>query len=142
MTSLSASPTGSRHPRRWLFNRYLVCIALVAALVGGAAAAVNSIIDPLWFWRGNQITGRPCLGSWASYGLGSMNDNLPGYVVLTSGRGSSGGWGETVVLSGVPGDAFGPALALGAGGDGVAAWAFVPDVDRAGWVQARYLHVG
>ena len=31
---------------------------------------------------GNQITGRPCLGSWASYGLGSMNDNLPSFVVL------------------------------------------------------------
>jgi hypothetical protein len=31
---------------------------------------------------GNQITGRPCLGSWASYGLGSANDNLPSFVVL------------------------------------------------------------
>ncbi|MFC5455789.1 DUF1501 domain-containing protein [Prosthecobacter fluviatilis] len=31
---------------------------------------------------GNQITGRPCLGSWASYGLGSMNANLPTFVVL------------------------------------------------------------
>jgi hypothetical protein len=31
---------------------------------------------------GNQITGRPCLGSWASYGLGSLNDNLPTFVVL------------------------------------------------------------
>ncbi|MCA1963957.1 MAG: DUF1501 domain-containing protein [Prosthecobacter sp.] len=31
---------------------------------------------------GNQITGRPCLGSWASYGLGAMNQNLPTFVVL------------------------------------------------------------
>ena len=31
---------------------------------------------------GNQVTGRPCLGSWASYGLGSENDNLPAFVVL------------------------------------------------------------
>ena len=31
---------------------------------------------------GNQIAGRPCLGSWASYGLGSGNDNLPSFVVL------------------------------------------------------------
>ena len=31
---------------------------------------------------GNQIGGRPCLGSWASYGLGSMNENLPTFVVL------------------------------------------------------------
>ena len=31
---------------------------------------------------GNQVAGRPCIGSWASYGLGSENDNLPGFVVL------------------------------------------------------------
>jgi hypothetical protein len=31
---------------------------------------------------GNQVTGRPCLGSWASYGLGAMNENLPSFVVL------------------------------------------------------------
>ncbi len=33
---------------------------------------------------GNQITGRPCLGSWASYGLGSENNNLPTFVVLVA----------------------------------------------------------
>ena len=33
---------------------------------------------------GNQNTGRPCLGSWASYGLGSLNDNLPTFVVLVA----------------------------------------------------------
>ena len=33
---------------------------------------------------GNQITGRPCLGSWASYGLGTMNENLPTFVVLVA----------------------------------------------------------
>ena len=31
---------------------------------------------------GNQVSGRPCIGSWASYGLGSENDNLPNFVVL------------------------------------------------------------
>ncbi|MEZ6062646.1 MAG: DUF1501 domain-containing protein [Planctomycetaceae bacterium] len=31
---------------------------------------------------GNQVTGRPCLGAWASYGLGTMNENLPAFVVL------------------------------------------------------------
>ena len=31
---------------------------------------------------GNQVAGRPCIGSWASYGLGSENDNLPNFVVL------------------------------------------------------------
>jgi hypothetical protein len=33
---------------------------------------------------GNQVTGRPCLGSWASYGLGSSNENLPTFVVLVA----------------------------------------------------------
>jgi hypothetical protein len=33
---------------------------------------------------GNQITGRPCLGSWVSYGLGSENHNLPTFVVLVA----------------------------------------------------------
>ncbi len=33
---------------------------------------------------GNQITGRPCLGSWMSYGLGSENENLPTFVVLVA----------------------------------------------------------
>jgi hypothetical protein len=32
---------------------------------------------------GNQIPGRPCLGSWLSYGMGSMNKDLPSYVVMT-----------------------------------------------------------
>src|SRR6476620_7565809 len=33
---------------------------------------------------GNQITGRPCLGSWVSYGLGAINENLPTFVVLVA----------------------------------------------------------
>ena len=35
--------------------------------------------------------GMPTMGSWVTYGLGSESENLPGYVVLTAGRGSSGG---------------------------------------------------
>src|SRR5262249_49853554 len=40
--------------------------------------------------------GRPSMGSWINYGLGSDSTNLPGYVVLNAGRGTSGGapgWG-------------------------------------------------
>jgi hypothetical protein len=33
---------------------------------------------------GNMVTGRPCLGAWMSYGLGSMNSNLPTFVVLVA----------------------------------------------------------
>ena len=40
---------------------------------------------------GRAAFGLPVMGSWLSYGLGSVSKNLPGYVVLTAGRGSSGG---------------------------------------------------
>jgi hypothetical protein len=40
---------------------------------------------------GTAEFGHPTIGSWITYGLGSANQNLPGYVVLTAGRGSSGG---------------------------------------------------
>jgi hypothetical protein len=33
---------------------------------------------------GNQITGRPCLGAWTSYGLGSLNQNLPTFAVMVA----------------------------------------------------------
>ncbi len=36
---------------------------------------------------GSPLTGRPSLGSWLSYGLGSLNDDLPSYVVMTDPRG-------------------------------------------------------
>ena len=35
--------------------------------------------------------GMPAMGAWLTYGLGSESRNLPGYVVLSAGRGSSGG---------------------------------------------------
>jgi len=35
--------------------------------------------------------GRPSMGAWINYGLGSESKDLPGYVVLTAGRGLSGG---------------------------------------------------
>src|SRR5437867_186474 len=42
---------------------------------------------------GSAMFGRPSIGSWLNYGLGSESQNLPGYVVLTAGRGLSGGAG-------------------------------------------------
>jgi uncharacterized protein (DUF1501 family) len=36
---------------------------------------------------GHLLPGRPTMGSWVSYGLGSLNQNLPEYVVLLSGSG-------------------------------------------------------
>jgi Protein of unknown function (DUF1501) len=40
---------------------------------------------------GSPLFGRPTLGSWLTYGLGSESEDLPGFVVLSSGKGTSGG---------------------------------------------------
>jgi hypothetical protein len=40
---------------------------------------------------GHQLMGRPSLGAWLSYGLGSENRDLPGFVVLVSGQGQPDG---------------------------------------------------
>ena len=46
--------------------------------------AINHEPAITFMQTGNQITGRPCLGSWASYGLGSLNQDLPTFVVLVA----------------------------------------------------------
>lgn len=46
--------------------------------------AINHEPAITFMQTGNQITGRPCLGSWASYGLGSLNENLPTFVVMVA----------------------------------------------------------
>ena len=46
--------------------------------------AINHEPAITYMQTGNQITGRPCLGSWVSYGLGSLNENLPTFVVLVA----------------------------------------------------------
>jgi hypothetical protein len=46
--------------------------------------AINHEPAICYMQTGNQIVGRPCLGSWASYGLGSLNKDLPTFVVLVA----------------------------------------------------------
>ncbi len=44
---------------------------------------------------GNRFGGDPAVGAWATYGLGTLNQNLPGYVVLPEGafpQGGSANW--------------------------------------------------
>jgi hypothetical protein len=50
--------------------------------------AINHDPAITFFQTGSQIAGRPSMGAWISYGLGSMNENLPAFVVLvTAGQG-------------------------------------------------------
>lgn len=53
--------------------------------------AVNHAPAQIILNTGSQQFGRPSLGAWMLYGLGSQSRNLPGYVVLTSAKGTSGG---------------------------------------------------
>jgi uncharacterized protein DUF1501 len=55
--------------------------------------AFNHAPGQVLMQTGSPQFGRPCLGSWALYGLGSESQNLPGFVVLNSAGGLSGGAG-------------------------------------------------
>jgi hypothetical protein len=70
--------------------------------------AVNHAPAQILMNTGSQQFGRPSLGAWTLYGLGCETENLPGYVVLSSANGTSGGasnWGcgfLPTVYAGVP----------------------------------------
>ncbi len=53
--------------------------------------AVNHAPAQILMNTGSQQFGRPSFGAWTLYGLGSEAENLPGFVVLTSAKGTSGG---------------------------------------------------
>ncbi|MEM9159627.1 MAG: DUF1501 domain-containing protein [Verrucomicrobiota bacterium] len=54
--------------------------------------AINHDPAITFFQTGSQIAGRPSLGAWLSYGLGSMNKDLPDFVAMLSrGSGRPGG---------------------------------------------------
>lgn len=53
--------------------------------------AVNHAPAQIMMNTGSQQFGRPSFGAWTLYGLGSECEDLPGFVVLTSAKGTSGG---------------------------------------------------
>ncbi len=53
--------------------------------------AVNHAPAQILMNTGSQQFGRPSIGAWSLYGLGSVCEDLPGFVVLTSAKGTSGG---------------------------------------------------
>ncbi len=65
-----------------------------AKIVDDICLIRTMVTDPInhdpavtFFATGHQQPGRPTMGAWLSYGLGSPNQNLPAYVVLVSGGG-------------------------------------------------------
>src|SRR5205823_8710698 len=81
---------------KWQFRRYGRCGKWVSDLFPHLATCVDDIAfvhsmtadSPihgsamLQMNTGKILSGSPCLGSWVNYGLGSVNKNLPGFVVM------------------------------------------------------------
>jgi hypothetical protein len=56
------------------------------AIIRSMTSSVNEHAQGNYFFHtGHPFMGHPSAGAWVSYGLGSENDNLPGFVVLQSG---------------------------------------------------------
>ncbi|HTI71625.1 MAG TPA: DUF1501 domain-containing protein, partial [Candidatus Limnocylindria bacterium] len=56
--------------------------------------AFNHAPGQIFMNTGSQQFGRPSMGSWVTYGLGSESQDLPGFVVMNSSGGLSGGAGN------------------------------------------------
>lgn len=81
---------------KWKFRQYGECGKYVSDLFPQVGSCVDDIAfihsmtadSPihgsalLMMNSGSLISGHPSLGSWVNYGLGSVNENLPGYVVM------------------------------------------------------------
>lgn len=86
---------------RWKFRQYGECGKWVSDLFPHLAQRVDDIAfihsmtadSPihgsamLMMNSGRLLSGSPCLGSWINYGLGTVNENLPGFVVMLDPRG-------------------------------------------------------
>ncbi|MDP4585478.1 MAG: DUF1501 domain-containing protein [Verrucomicrobiales bacterium] len=86
---------------KWKFEQYGECGKYVSDLFPYVGSCVDDIAflhsmtadSPihgsalLMMNSGSLISGNPSLGSWVNYGLGSVNENLPGYVVMLDQNG-------------------------------------------------------
>ena len=86
---------------RWKFKQYGQCGKWVSDLFPHLAEKVDDIAflhsmtaeSPihgsamLMMNSGKILSGSPCLGSWLNYGLGTVNENLPGFCVMLDPRG-------------------------------------------------------
>src|SRR6266567_3250670 len=111
--------------------------------------AINHDPAVTFFQTGFQIAGRPSIGSWISYGLGSESENLPAFVVMVSqGGGNSQAladrqWGSGFIPTKYQGVKFrsgsDPVLYLSnpAGYSGVARRRFLDDLAKLNEVQLK-----
>jgi len=106
------------------FARHVQCGAELSNLLPHLAEVVDDIAivrsmqttqfnhapGQIFMNTGHQIPGRPSMGSWLTYGIGSENSNLPGFVVLLSGQNQPDGgkscWGCGFLPTGYQGVEF------------------------------------
>lgn len=74
-----------------LLPHLATCVDDMAFIRSMHTEAFNHHPGQLCMNTGVPMFGRPSIGSWLNYGLGSISKDLPGYVVLTAGRGTSAG---------------------------------------------------
>jgi hypothetical protein len=98
--------TGGLLPSPFKFNKYGRGGVDVSELLPNIASVIDEIcvIKSVYTFNpthtparnlihsGNIAATRPSMGSWISYGLGSENQNLPGFVVLSPGQGGGSLW--------------------------------------------------
>jgi hypothetical protein len=111
--------------------------------------AINHDPAVTFFQTGFQIAGRPSIGSWISYGLGSESENLPAFVVMVSqGGGNSQAladrqWGSGFIPTKYQGVKFRSGadsvlyLSNPAGYSGVARRRFLDDLAKLNEVQLK-----
>ncbi len=69
----------------WVSDWYpelATCVDDIAVIRSCKADGLNHVGSICQMNTGSILGGRPCLGSWTLYGLGSASENLPGYVVM------------------------------------------------------------
>lgn len=74
-----------------LFPHIATCVDDIAVIRSMKAHLPIHSTGVLLLTTGHNLAGRPSLGAWMSYGLGSENKDLPGYVVLSFGHVPVGG---------------------------------------------------
>jgi hypothetical protein len=98
-------PDSSLMSARYRFGRHGQCGAELSEMLPKLAGVVDELAivrsmhtdqfnhapAQIFLNTGSPLPGRPSMGSWVCYGLGSESTDLPGFVVLSSGSGISGG---------------------------------------------------
>jgi hypothetical protein len=113
-----------------LLPRFRSIVDEVAVVRSVHTTQFNHAPAQIFMNTGHQVVGRPSMGAWLTYGLGSENRDLPGFVVLVSGENNPDGgkscWGSGFLPTVHQG------VELRNAGDPVLFLSDPPGVDRAG----------